>query len=88
MLFDAEELHAAMHLMHAHGSYYGYPPGSFHELLIRAMMHADHINLAKLLLAFPEYRRPVNILTHGGLSELEEIAANSSIALKEAAEQA
>lgn len=73
MIFTPSEMEAANHLLFVETSGVGYPPGDFHYKLIKAMQHADHINLQKLLTAFPEYRRPVQVMRLHGSDHVIEI---------------
>lgn len=47
----------------------GYPPGSFVDSLIGAIMNADATNREKLRLAFPEYVAAVEHIREHGAQE-------------------
>lgn len=67
------EAEAARHLLWHYGQPGGYEPGSFHTALIRALEAADTFNKARLLGAFPEFRKAVYILETQGAQELSRL---------------
>jgi len=67
------EIEAASHLLFREGRAGGLRPGSFSTALIEALAAADARNRARLLTAFPEFARPLQVMqTRGGtvLSEM------------------
>lgn len=61
-----EEHEAARHLLFHEGLSGGLRPGSFTTHLMGALAAADTANRARLLGAFPEFARPLQILSTAG----------------------
>ena len=70
IILNEAEKEVARHVLWYYGVEGGYRPGSFSESLLETMHQADSNNLAKLLVAFPEYRKPLEILRMVGVIEL------------------
>lgn len=66
-----EEKQAAAHVLW-YFAREGYQPGSFTEKLLSALAHADHVNLAKLSLVYPELGEAYRLAAHreGGMDAL------------------
>lgn len=68
-----DEAEAARHLLHSEGLEGGIPAGSFHAALIEAFRLADVRNRQVLMRAFPEYARPIAVLTTAGGEALQKL---------------
>ena len=62
-----DEKHVARDLLGYYGYPGGYAPGGFTTVLIHALERADMWNTERLLMGFPHWRRPLEVLrTEGG----------------------
>ena len=68
-----DEAEVARHLLHSEGLEGGVPAGSFHAALIEAFRLADVRNRQVLMRAFPEYARPIAVLTTAGGEALQKL---------------
>lgn len=68
-----DEAAAARHLLYAEALEGGVQPGAFHAALIDAFQRADLRNRQSLMRAFPEYARPIAVLTTAGGEALQKL---------------